>query len=381
VTTTPQARRRRIALGAIATLAALAGVLVGARAGDDASRTAAEPGFCDSPHPLARAAGQGVMVRMEGRATDDLLAQARAGEIGGIILFPPSDIAGDRLAAELKRLQAAAREGGYPRLLVAIDQEGGIVERLPALPPQLSPYTLAQNDDRQAAVLEGRATGFQLREIGIDVNLAPVLDVPISEEQFMAPRAFGSTPEQVSRLALAFASGQRREGVAATGKHFPGLGRAVENTDFAPTQIATSRAGLRADLAPFRAAAEHGIELIMLSSAAYPALDGRRPAVLSPAIATDLVRNGLGFEGVTISDDLLAPGIAASYPRREAAVLASAAGVDVLLFAARDAPGIASGLLAAVESGELEESRLRASCARIVELKERLATGEPLSAG
>ena len=221
VTTSPEARRRRIALGAVAVLAAVGGILLGARAGDDGSWVAAEPGFCDPPRPVARVAGQSVMVRMEGRATDDLPhASARAGEIGGVVLFPPSDIAGERLAAELKRLQTAAREGN-PRLPVAIDQEGGIVERLPALPPQLSPYTIAQNDDRQAALLEGRATGFQLREIGIDVNLAPVLDVPLTEDQFMAPRAFGSTAQQVERLGLAFATGQRREAVAATAKHFP----------------------------------------------------------------------------------------------------------------------------------------------------------------
>jgi beta-N-acetylhexosaminidase len=381
VTNGPEARRRRIALGAVAALAALGGILVGARTGDEATRSAAEPGFCDPPRPIARVAGQGVMVRMEGRATGELIAQARAGEIGGVILFPPSEIAGEKLASELKRLQAAAREGGNPRLLVAIDQEGGIVERLPALPPQLSPYTLAQNDDRQAAVLEGRATGFQLREIGIDVNLAPVMDVPVSEDQFMAPRAFGTTPEQVRRLALAFADGQRREVVAATAKHFPGLGRAIENTDLAPTAIETSRAGLRADIAPFRAAIDRGIELIMISSATYPGLGARAPAVLSPAVATDLLRGDLGFTGVTISDDLLAPAIAAEYPRREAAVLASAAGVDVLLFAARDSPGIASGLAAAVQTGELDESRLRASCGRIVALKERLAAGESLNGG
>ena len=336
-----------------------------------------EPGYCEQ-QAVDRVAGQGVMVRMEGRATPALLAQARKGEIGGVVLFPPAEIAGERLADELGRLQAAAAAGNNPRLLVAIDQEGGIVERLPALPPQLSPYTIAQNDDRDAAVLEGRATGFQLRELGIDVNLAPVLDVPVSDAQFMAPRAFGSNPAQVSRLGLAFASGQRRESVAATAKHFPGLGRAAENTDLAPTAIATSRTGLRSDLAPFRAAIEQGIELIMLSSAAYPGLGSREPAVLAPEIATALLRDDLGFTGVTISDDLLAPGISTEYPRREAAARASAAGVDVQLFAAEDAPGIASGLAAATGTGELDEQELRASCARVVDLKERLATGESL---
>jgi beta-N-acetylhexosaminidase len=318
------------------------------------------------------------MVRMERQATPELLRQARSGEIGGVILFPPPEIPGTKLAAEIERLQRAATEGRGPRLLVAIDQEGGTVERLPALPPALSPYTLAQNDDRQATTLEARATGFQLREIGIDVNLAPVMDVPISEDHFMTPRAFGTDPAQVEDLGLAFAAGLRREGVAATAKHFPGLGRAVENTDFAPTTIATTRAGLEGDIQPFRAAVEAGIELVMLSSAVYPRLGSRDPAVLSSAIATGLLRDELGFTGVTISDDLLSPAIAAGHPRREAAVLASAAGVDVLLFAADDAPGIAAGLTAAATAGELEETAMRTSCERVVALKERLAEGAPL---
>ncbi len=366
-------------MGALATIAAVAGAVVGARGGDD-DPAAIAPAFCDESgqRALERAAGQLVMVRMEASASPELLEQARAGQIGGVILFPPDDIAGDRLADEIKRVQAAATKGGVPRLLVAIDQEGGIVERLPALPPQLSPFTIAQNDDRQAASLEGEATGFQLHELGIDVNLAPVLDVPASDQQFMAPRAFGSDPDQVARLALAFASGLRREAVAATGKHFPGLGRAVENTDFAPTTVAASRRDLRSDIEPFSAAIADGIDLMMLSSAAYPSLGARGPAVLEPAIATDLLREDLGFTGVSISDDLLAPAIATDRPARQAAVLAAAAGVDLLLFAARDAPGIAAGLVAAIGSGRLDEASVRASCARIVVLKERLAPGEPL---
>ena len=378
--TSQTARRRRGALGIVAALAALGGAVVGAGAGGGESPVAKPPGLCEaqSPGALRRVAGQGVMVRMEGRATPELVHQARSGEIGGVVLFPPPEIRGDRLAAELERLQAAALSGGNPALLVAIDQEGGVVERLPSLPPQLSPLGMGQNDDRRATELEGSATGFQLRELGVNVNLAPVLDVPLSGDQFMAARAFGSDPAQVARLGLAFAAGQRKEGVAATAKHFPGLGRAVENTDLAPTTIATSRAGLTGDIQPFQAAIGRGIDLIMLSSAAYPALGSRAPAVLAPEVVTGLLREELGFAGVTISDDLLAPAISAAYARREAAVLASLAGVDILLFAADSAEGIAGGLVAAVASGELDEAELRASCVRVVGLKERLETGEPL---
>jgi len=375
------ARRRLRALVLVGALAAIAGAVVGSGSAGEDSPAEGEPSFCaaGSDTSLARVAGQGVMVRMEARADQQLLGAARRGEIGGVVLFPPEDIAGRRLAAELERLQKAAATGGNPPLLVAIDQEGGAVERLPALAPAVSPYTIAQNDDIRDARLEGRATGFQLRELGITVNLAPVMDVPSSPEQFMAPRAFGSTPDQVARLALGFATGQRREAVAATAKHFPGLGRAAENTDFAPTSVGASRSQIQRDIQPFRAAVDGGIELIMISSAAYPALGGNEPAVLTPAVVTDLLREELGFAGVTVSDDLLAPAISLSRPRREAAVLASQAGIDLKLFAATGAPGIAAALTAAARSGELEARGLRASCERIVALKERLAGGEPLA--
>ena len=376
-------RRRRLrALGLIAALAAIAGAAVGSGAGSEGGG-GAQPvaSFCDPERSdLARAAGQGVMVRMELRATDELRRQARSGEIGGVVLFPPEDARGERLAAEIAALQEEAARGGNPPLLVAIDQEGGIVERLPALAPQLSPYTLAQNDDPRSARLEGRAAGFQLHELGVNVDLAPVLDVPESAEHWMTPRAFGSTPEQVSRLGLRFAGGLQSEGVAATAKHFPGLGRAPENTDYAPTTVDASARELRADMEPFAAAVRRGVRLVMMSSAAYPTLGSRDPAVLSPQVVGGELRERLGFDGVVISDDLLAPAVATAADRSEAAVRAAAAGVDVLLFARKHVRGVAAALVRAVQAGELDEAAVRASCARVESLKRELAAERPLAA-
>ena len=351
-------------------------MIVGARSDDHGPATAAEIPFCrdESPGALVKVAGQSVVVRMGGTATADLLAAARAGEIGGVVLFPPPEIDGDRLRAEISRAQAAAAAGGNPPLLVMIDQEGGVVERLPALAPQLSPYTIAQNDDRADASLEGHAAGFQLRDLGVNVNLAPVLDVPASPEQFMTPRAFGSTPEQVARLGLAFALGQQREGVAATAKHFPGLGRAVENTDFAPTRIGAPAEALESDLRPFAAAAEAGVRLVMVGHASYPSLGARGPASLSADVVQGVLRDRLGFSAVVITDDLLAPAVSLEHPPREAAVLASAAGNDLLLFAAEPTPGIAGELARAAGTGALAPEGLRVSCELIGALKQELAT-------
>ena len=329
-------RRRRLgALGAVAAVAALIGIIVGASAGGgDSSEAPPPPSFCARPATTQQqVAGQGVMARMKDEATPALRRLARSGEIGGVTLFPATSNY-DALHKQIKALQAAATQGGNPPLLIAIDQEGGIVKRLAAIPPQLSPYTLAQNDDPSASRLEGRATGFQLRRLGIGVDLAPVLDVPDSSGQFMAVRAFGSSSAQVTRLGVPFAQGLMEKGVAATAKHFPGLGRAVENTDFAPTTIAATRRQLREDMGPFQAAVEAGVPLVMVSSAAYPALGGgKRPASLSPEIVTGELRDRLGFSGVVISDDLQTPAIEADYTAAKAAALATKAGIDVKLFA------------------------------------------------
>ena len=370
----PYRRRRLRALGALACLSALAGAVVGSDGGPVAGTLIPTP-YCETGGSagLERAAGQGVVVRMEERATPELLRAARDGSIGGVVLFPPEGTPGERLARELARLRRAALLGGAPPPIASIDQEGGIVERLPALAPQVSPYAIGLSDDRSAARLEGSATGIQLAKLGIDVNLAPVLDVPSSGDQFMAPRAFGDSPEQVSRLGVAFAVAMQRHGVAATAKHFPGLGQAALNTDFAPTVVEASRGALRADLRPFADAADAGVRLVMVSSAAYPALGSDGPAVLSPEVVSGLLRGRLGFQGAVVSDDLLTPALSEAGTPVQVALAAKAAGVDLLLFARRDVGDIAGALAGAADSGRLDPEALRSSCERVVALKDELS--------
>ena len=375
-------RRRRLhILTAIAALSGLAGVVVGAGAGEEAERPAApEASYCrqEGADALLRAAGQGVVVRMTSAATLSLRGRLRRGEIGGVILFPAAGIPDRRLAAEVAHLRSAAVAAGVPPPLVMTDQEGGPVKRFPALAPRLSPHAIAQAGDAGAARLEGAATGAELRDLGVDVNLAPVLDVPSSSRQFIASRAFGFDPSQVTDLGLQFAASMQGEGVAATAKHFPGLGRAAQNTDLAPTAIAASRGALRSDLEPFRAAVAAGVRLVMVASAAYPTLGADGPASLSPAVVTELLRGELGYDGVVITDDLLAPAVSAEQGARQAALAASQAGVDVMLYAARDVTGVAEGLAGAARRGRIDPEALRLSCERVTALKDELATGEPL---
>jgi beta-N-acetylhexosaminidase len=365
-------RRRRLA--ALAVLVVFAGAAaLGVRAilgGDDETEA---PSSAPAPDPLANVnleqlVGQRLMIRMTDAATPQLVELARRGAIGGVILFPPPDARPTALSGEVQRLQRAASEGDNPPLLVAIDQEGGSVKRLPAGPPDRSPAELGEAGDEAAARAEGATTAEYLTRFGVSVDLAPVLDVP-EPGSFVAGRAFGRDPGTVSRIGVAFAEGLADGGVAATAKHFPGLGAASVNTDLSPSVVHASRRALRSAMAPFRAAVESGIGLVMLSNATYPGLDPDAPAAVSTRIVGEL-RDGLGFDGVVITDDLLAGAISSTLAPTDAAVEAARAGADVLLFARPTDPDESyRALLRAARNGKLDRAALEASYLRIAALK------------
>jgi beta-N-acetylhexosaminidase len=374
-----QTVRRRIGLGAVAVAAAGLGAWIGAGSdsGDDSSGQATPPPTPPScPDEIAadprRLAGQMLVVRFEGVATPELIRAARRGEIGGVIAFPPPDVSLADLRAQIARLQQAAREGGSPPLLVATDQEGGEVKRFPTLPPVTPPVELGAAGEAAAAA-EGRDTGRALRQLGVNTDLAPVLDVPAVSGAFMAGRSFGSEPATVVAAGVGFASGLEEAGVAATAKHFPGLGRATANTDVGPSLVGGSRAELAQDLEPFRAAVDAGVSLVMTSNATYSALDEERPASLSERV-TRLLRDRLGFGGAVITDDLLAGAISgAGYGPGDAAVAAAEAGADLLLFARLPAPEALPALEAAIRRGALDRQALLNACVRNLALRKTLA--------
>jgi len=306
---------------------------------------------------------------MSGRATPALERAARHGLIGGVICFPPSGVAPADVSAEVERLQRAAASGGNPPLLVAVDQEGGEVKRFPDAAPQRSPAQLGDDGDATAAAAEGTDTGEFLAGVGANVDLAPVLDVP-APGSFMASRAFSDEADVVADVGVSFADGLAAAGVAATAKHFPGLGLATVNTDLAPSAVDASRSQLRAGMEPFEAAIAAGIGLVMVSNAAYSAFDADAPAGLSPRVVEGELRGRLGFEGVVITDDLQAPAIAATLPAPEAGVEAARAGSDVLLFASGADPApIHERLLDALQRGLLDRGAMEESYLRISNLK------------
>ena len=317
------------------------------------------PWMADAPPtPIDRAVGQKVITAFQGTAPSaTLLARLRAGHVGGVVLFSENIASSRQLRVLTRKLRDAAADGGNPPPLIAVDQEGGIVKRLPWAPPRSSAAATTQPR------AEGRTTGRALRSVGITVDLAPVADVE-HRPNFLGSRAFGSIASVVARRACAFAGGLRSAGVTPTLKHFPGLGDASANTDL---QRVTIRAPLR--LEPYRRCADAS-SLVMVASAIYPRL-GLAPAVLerrSYALLPPAV--------VTISDDLSGRALAG---RPDVAVRASRAGADLLLYGGSEetSAGAFRRLLRAVRQGRLGASRVRASAARIVALK----AGEPPASG
>ncbi len=346
---------------------------IGASLGDGSGATPG-PERRLSPSQLA---GQRIVAGFPGReAPAPVRRMIRRGELAGVILFSANlpDRAGARRL--IRRLQAIPRPPGLrDPLLVMVDQEGGLVKRIPG-PPAVS----AERMGRRGAAFsrrQGRATASNLRDVGIGIDLAPVLDVARPGGTIAATeRGFGSTASRVAATAVPFAAGLQRGGVAATAKHFPGLGAARENTDFAVQRIDLSRRILRSvDEAPYRRFVEQGGAIVMLSTAIYPAFSPR-PAAFARSIATGELRARLGFEGVSITDALESAAVRAFGGPARAAVAAARAGTDLLLFADFRAAAKAHRVLVKrLREGRLDRGEFERSVERALDLRRRLAGG------
>jgi beta-N-acetylhexosaminidase len=303
----------------------------------------------------------------------DFLARIQRGELGGVILFGDNITTLSALKTTIATLQAAAARGGNPPLLIATDQEGGKVRRLPGGPPPASASAMGAADSAKTLAQIASAAGVYLRRAGIDVDLAPVLDVGNPATSFLGSRIFSSDPATVARLGSGFVVGLQGARVAATAKHFPGLGTASRDTDSHAILVTTSRQELERRLASFKAAIHAGVKLVMVSNASYRALDpSGLPASLSPLIVGTLLRSELGFSGVVITDAMSAPGPAAY---ADAPIRALNAGVDILLYS--DSKAVSAQafplLVKAARSGKLPLATLQKSDARVQALKRWLA--------
>jgi beta-N-acetylhexosaminidase len=359
----------RRALAGLAAVSAVAVVTACVRPGPTNSAPAADR------HAAAAAGFSGfsntaetVMGTLVAPPSASFLERIRNGKMGGVVLLGNGWLTRSTATTVTAELQQAACTRGEP-LLVAVDQEGGLVRRLAWAPP-----TEAPDEMTSASVATEQAAGAAaaLRSVGIDVDFAPVVDTPSSSRSFLGSRAFSHSRSWNAAMARAFVDGLQGSGIAATAKHFPGLGLAGGNTDHGRIVIPSAAWKVRQGLLPFKSAVQAGVKLVMLSTAIYPKLDpADRPAAFSPAIISGVLRKQLGFKGVTVTDSLTAP---AADRIPHTATRAMLAGSDLLIFGAESASerGYAT-LLADEASSPRLRARLVQAAARIRALKEWLA--------
>lgn len=330
---------------------------------------------------LRRKAGRLLMVGFRGFTIgpDDPITRAVVAGLGGVILFDRDRVTGTRNIAsprQLAALTASLRSAAPGNFIVAIDQEGGRVSRLK--PAQGFPETRSQAEigataDPNQAFEAGRSMAATMAAAGIDLDLAPVVDVnvnPANPAIGALERSFSSEPSIVAAMAEAEIHGLHELGVRAAIKHFPGLGSASANTDLDAVDVTAT--WTEAELEPFTTLVSAGLpDAVMTGHFVNDKLDPGIPASLSVATVDGLLRRRLGWTGAVITDDLGAEAIASHYTREEAVVLALEAGNDLLLFANQTvyvadlASELVEIILTAVASGRISEARIDESIERL----------------
>jgi beta-N-acetylhexosaminidase len=277
----------------------------------------------------------------------------------------------------VRRLQAAATRSSGVGLSVAVDQEGGRVQTLTGAGfSTLPPASVQQGWTTARLGATWGRTARQLRAAGVTMNLAPVADtVPAGTERFNPPigavgRHYGRSPGPVGTRVGVVAAGLEANGVAATLKHFPGLGRVRRNTDTSTGAVDSRYSTRDPHLEPFVDGIRAGADVIMISSASYPRLDPDRPAVFSPRVIDGLLRTRLGYRGVVLSDDLGAAAAVRRVPLGQRAVRFVAAGGDqTLSVRTSDAGPLVDALASRARRSPGFRSRVDAAALRVLTLK------------
>lgn len=315
-------------------------------------------------------AGQKLMVGFNGRQlNDDLKFLIKDLKVGGLILFARNIETPDQIQQLCFSVRQYAESCAQPPLLIAIDQEGGQVARLKA-PFTEFPGNPAMQSEADA-VHFARVTATELGDIGVNMNMAPVLDVGYPEiDGIMDKRVFGNDPFWVTRLGTAVIRELQRNDIMAVAKHFPGIGRTTLDSHL---HLPTLETGLKTmedtDLVPFKAAVTAGVAGMMLSHILYRSMDPDWPASLSRIIARDLLRKRMGYQGVVITDDLDMKAIRHDMPTVIRRI--TAADIDIALICHKG-PGIEIAyreILATIKTDRRLKTQNQVSVERIMHLK------------
>ena len=301
--------------------------------------------------------------------------------LGGLILFAPNVDHPAQVAGLVNRAQEAATVSGAGiPLLIAVDQEGGRITRLwDGFTPFPGNMAVGATHDPEDARRMARTIAQEMRAVGINMNLAPVLDVNSNPlNPIIGTRSFGDSPELVVQMGLPMIETYREQGVIATAKHFPGHGDTEEDSHRKLPTVSHPLDHLWAvELAPFQAAIDAGVDVIMTAHVSFPAVDPTPdlPATLSPLVLQDLLRVQMGFDGVIATDSLGMRALSKIHNPSEAAALALQAGADLLMFGKDPGYTLATAhaayvhVLALVQTGEISVEQIDASVRRVLTLK------------
>ncbi|MFC4557583.1 glycoside hydrolase family 3 N-terminal domain-containing protein [Virgibacillus kekensis] len=299
--------------------------------------------------------------------------------LGGVILFRENVVTTEQTAKLVAAYQEASEKYG---MLMTIDQEGGIVTRLQSGTDFPGNMALGATRSTDISYNVGKAIGEELNSLGINMNLAPVLDVNNNPDNpVIGVRSFGESPQLVADMGIAYTKGLQSTGVAATAKHFPGHGDTAVDSHLGLPEVPYDKERLmEVELYPFQKAMEQGIDAVMTAHVTFPKIDDTKviskkdgteislPATLSKKVLTGLMREEMGFDGIIITDALNMNAIEDHFGPVDAAIRAVKAGTDIVLMPV-GLNDVADGLLNAVKTGEISEERIEASVERLLTLK------------
>ncbi|WP_414703575.1 glycoside hydrolase family 3 N-terminal domain-containing protein [Pseudalkalibacillus sp. SCS-8] len=299
--------------------------------------------------------------------------------LGGVILFRENVVTTEQTTKLVHEYQQATDKFAP---LLTIDQEGGIVTRLQSGTDMPGNMALGATRSPVLAKDVGRVIGEEIDALGINMNLAPVLDVNNNPDNpVIGVRSFGEDPKLVSELGVSYINGLQEAGVAATAKHFPGHGDTAVDSHLGLPEVPHDKERLKqVELYPFQKAMDAGIDAVMTAHVTFPKIDDTKvtskkdgtevtlPATLSHKVLTGLMREEMGFDGVIITDAMNMGAIKDHFGTVDAAILAVKAGTDIVLMPV-GLEDVAAGLLDAIEKGEITEERLDQSVERILTLK------------
>jgi beta-N-acetylhexosaminidase len=320
--------------------------------------------------------GQLLMAGFEGRTPSKPVEKLlRTQSLGGVILFrrnlkDPAQVA--HLCADLQKRSSRP-------LLIAVDEEGGRVSRLPeGFTHFPAAAAMAGTGSVKLVYRAAECIAQQLKTVGINMNLAPVLDVNTQPQNpVIGDRAYGTTSTAVSTYGLSAMAALQDNGIIACGKHFPGHGDTTADSHHELPAVAHGIKRLMdVEVRPFHHAIQNGLATIMTAHVLYPALDKAVPATLSKRIVTGFLRGMLKFQGVVVTDDLRMKAISKQHGLGEAAVMVIEAGADLVLICEgeEEIPQVIEALAQAVQSGRLTEARIQQSLGRLQQLRDRFLT-------